>query len=391
MARFDGLAGVAAHANAATVSDDLLLVATGADGPGPDAVWVRRRAGSGWSGWSPIGQPTGGAMACRPAVARDANGAHVIVVPGQDGAVWSTREDPASGTGWSAWETLGQPGDLPVISGHLGARPADPAPLLIADADGRLKVFVVVSDQSVWHTVQLQPEAPWLPWVPLGLPGGDNDGTVGPLAGAINVDGGLDLFTIDTGNTVRLRQQLMPSQDFSDWESLGSPDPGLDGTRLGVTRISDGRLELFMAASDGAVWHRWQNKGGPGWAAWAPLGQPSPGGHHHQLADLAVAQDRASGLVLYATETVTAAAPAGSPWLWLRTQWAEGAPWVKWNQLRLTTGSTTRQVDGPMLTAYGNQLVLVLRETGTANIFVVTQGAGDPSDLTGWHVDYLTF
>ena len=165
---------------------------------------------------------------------------------------------------------------------------------------------MVVSDQSVWHTVQLQPEAPWLPWVPLGLPGGDNGGTVGPLAGAFNADGGLDLFTIDTGDTVRLRQQLMPSQDFSDWESLGSPAAGLDGTGLGVTRISDGRLELFMAASDGGVWHRWQNKGGPGWAAWAPLGQPSQGGHQHQLADLAVAQDRASGLILYATEPIMA-------------------------------------------------------------------------------------
>ena len=64
---------------------------------------------------------------------------------------------------------------------------------------------------------------------------------------------------------------------------------------------------------------------------------------------------------------------------------------MKWNQLRLPTGSTTRQVDGPMLTAYGNELVLILRKTGTANIFVVTQGTGDPSDLTGWHVDYLTF
>ncbi len=139
------------------------------------------------------------------------------------------------------------------------------------------------------------------------------------------------------------------------------------------------------------MWHRWQNQGGPGWSSWAPLGQPSPGGHGHQLADLAVAQDRAGGLVLYATEVLTVPAPSGSPWLWLRTQWAEGVPWVKWNQLRLTTGSTTRQVEGPMLTAYGNQLVLVLRETGTANIFVVTQGPGDPSDLTGWHVDYLTF
>ena len=41
-----------------------------------------------------------------------------------------------------------------------------------------------------------------------------------------------------------------------------------------------------------------------------------------------------------------------------------------------------------MLTQRGTQLVLLVRETGTANMYVVRQMDPDPGIITSWNYDY---
>ena len=92
-------------------------------------------------------------------------------------------------------------------------------------------------------------------------------------------------------------------------------------------------------------------------------------------------------VILFATNLVD----SGPPRLWMRSQWAEGTPWVKWTPVPLTGASTTRPVEGPALTAYGSELVLSVRESGTRNIYVVTQKSNDPTTAAGWSRAYLKF
>ena len=77
--------------------------------------------------------------------------------PGRGGVA---RRSGQLRAGWLDWQSLGQPGGKPVVSTKLGARPPDPAPVLIHYVDQSLEIFVVRNDLTVWHIRQLQPGGP---------------------------------------------------------------------------------------------------------------------------------------------------------------------------------------------------------------------------------------
>jgi hypothetical protein len=390
MKRFDGLAAAAAQG-----SQDLVFTATGVDGSGPDAVWVIRM-GAALTGWVNTGQPGNGARACQPPAARDGTGTVEIVVPGQDGAVWHTREDPGSATGWSAWQSLGQPGGEPVVTVQVGARPPDPSPSLIGNADGRLEIFVVRNDFTVWHVWQTQTGGSWSGWEPLGLPGGqDGDGTVGPLVTAVNADGRLELFaTTNTYGTVQHCWQQQPGGNWSAWQSLDSPVGRLAGSKLAAARNDKGCLELLMVGEDGVIWHRGQVQAGGSWSGWTPLDRPKQGDEPgRDLSDVTVARLSDGDLVLFATEPVPVPPSPGSPpWLWVRTEDAQGG-WSNWQEVSIgpAASTVTLPVEGPVLTTRDGLTYLLLRETGTANIYLLNQRDFHPHWGISWGWEYLEF
>ena len=332
---------------------------------------------AGWSGWS--GQPAGGVRPCRPAVA-GAGSLLEIVVIGQDGAVWHAGQD--SSGAWSDWQSLGQPGGKPVVSTKLGARLPDPAPVPTWSV-GQIEIFVVRNDLTVWHIRQLQPGGAWSDWAPLGLPGGPGAGTVGPLVAEFNADGTLVLFTTDGKNTVQYCTQLQAGgADWSGWEPLGSPAGHTASPRLAVVLNSNDELELFMVDDSGTLWHCWQLHPGGSWSGWKSLGQPRPGS---KVDDITVAAHDSGALVVFATSSV----PGSAAGLWFRTQLRAAEPWGDWQEYPLSSGSaTTLPVEGPVLTQRHLQLVLLVRETGTANMYVVWQQDPDPGLITSWEWDY---
>ena len=126
----------------------------------------------------------------------------------------------------------------------------------------------------------------------------------------------------------------------------------------------------------GTLWHCWQLQPGGGWSGWKSLGQPRLGSEVLKVDDVTVAADGSGGLVVFATSS----APGSAPGLWLRTQVRAAEPWGDW-QFPLSSGSATAlPVGGPVLTLRGTQLVLLVRETGTANMYVVRQMDPDPGD-----------
>lgn len=162
----------------------------------------------------------------------------------------------------------------------LGPKAGDATPALARNANGRLEVFVVRNDLTVWHCWQSlpAPAGDWLKWEPLLQPG--EDGTLGPLAVGTNADGRLEVFAPDTEGAIRHRWQRRqddPEEGGGGWKPLGSwhslSPAGSPSAAHGpvVARNADRRLELFIVADDGAMWYRAQRPEGD-WFDWRSLG-----------------------------------------------------------------------------------------------------------------------
>jgi hypothetical protein len=398
MMQLDGLACATVElwdqATATAPTGDLVIAALGGQRPGADTVLTGTVSSAGWSGWSPIGQPDGGALRYRPSVAQGGTGRMQIAGAAEDGAVWCAVQGPP-GDGWQAWQSLGQPGGNPVVTAGKGAHTPDPTPSLVSNGDLRLEIFVTGSDQAVWHRQQLAPDdGSWADWESLGPPGGQTDGTLGPLAVTINGDGRLEVFTTGiNGEVQHCAQEQAGSGAWSRWLSLGHPSGQLAGSRLAVAQNQDLRLELFMVTADGVLWHRWQAEYSDGWSDWKSLGHPSLGHQGVAVGEVAVAMDRSGRLILFAT--AQAAAPhAARTSVWQRNQESPGGRWAPWQERQVVPGPTPAgPVEGPVLARRLNwsgtpqnddQLILLLREAGTANIYLLSQQLDDVGAVHAW-------
>lgn len=161
---------------------------------------------------------------------------------------------------------------------------------------------------------------------------------------ARNGDGRLEVFA--SAEEVWHRRQKT-SGGWSAWLSLGTPPPGPSFSIAPVAaRNGDGRLEVFVNVSEG-VWHRWQQTpGGDDWSDWASLGRPDPGDRIDSIAVapnadgrlLLVANPAGSGIVPHPPTTPP---PASSHSLWQRRQQFPGDTsfaWTDWSPLVSTPG-----------------------------------------------------
>ena len=369
------------------------------DGQGAATLWhgeVRLF----WNGWTSLGQPAGGALACGPAVACNADGRLEAAVIGRDLAVWHAWQS-SPGQDWTSWQLLGQPGGAPVIalpqisgSAVPSAWPVDPTPVLASNADGRLEVLVVRSDQSVWHCGQL-PAGGWSDWESLGVPGA---GTTGPLIAAASADGRLELFTAAIDGAVWHCGQTQPSGDWSDWGSMDFP-PGLQAELggLAAAQNQDGRLELFVIGSGGTLWHRWQISPLGSWSNWASLGARGQG-----FAGVAAAPELSGRLMIFATERPTSTSTGGhnrGDVLWQRSQVTPGggwSPWESWKRM-LSLGHTgplrlPGLIQTPVLAMDANgQMGLYLWFYGSTEIYQYVLSGVDPTKQSDWGGGSLKF
>jgi hypothetical protein len=140
---------------------------------------------------------------------------------------------------------------------------------------------------------------------------------------ARNLDGRLELFALDAHAHLRDLAQAAPNGDWwSNWADLGPPPPPSAGGNPVVARNLDGRLEVFLRASDGVIYHRWQQGAGDALTAnWASL----DGSFHN---DPVTAQNLDGRLELFALGSnghlfeLAQSAANGSWW----TSWADLGP-----------------------------------------------------------------
>jgi hypothetical protein len=209
----------------------------------------------------------GAAVGPTPVVAASQDGRLEVFARGNDGALWHIwQTDVHHPQQWSSWFSHGaSPGG------------ATDNPALAAGAGGELQLFLVAADGALWGIHQTAPNNGWSGWISFGQPPG------GPLQGSpalgASQDGRLELFVVAADGALwhRWQTNVMNPDQWSSWFSHGRPpgSPLLVSTSAPtLTASQDGRLELFVVASDGALWHIWQTQVNNGWSPWFSHGTP---------------------------------------------------------------------------------------------------------------------
>src|SRR6266581_2251919 len=216
--------------------------------------------------WTSLGKPTI-TIKSNPSVGQNTGGRLEVFTIGFDGTLWHIWQTIA-GKSWSTWNPLNKPLNTNVLV----------MPVVGKNADGRLEAFIIASDGALWHIWQTSPgQGPWSNWFSSGQPAASIANAQYPPSMAQNADGRLEAFTVGADGALWHVWQTTPNGVWSNWFSSGQPAASIrnTSTSLAVSQNLDGRLEAFTSGHDGALWHIWQTVPGNGWGNWDSLGTPS--------------------------------------------------------------------------------------------------------------------
>jgi hypothetical protein len=229
--------------------------------------------------------------------------------------------------GQTNWTSLGAPGGVP-------ANLFQP-PYAIQNADGRLEVFLVSSNTALWHIWQQTPGKAWSTWASRDNPYRMNSS----LFAARHADGRIEFFTLGpategSGEVLWHSLRTTPGGNWGSWFSLGSPSApvGLNDL-LGVESNPDGRLEVFAAGSDDALWHIWQLTPNGLWSSWNSLGTPPNTVFGNPASSITNADGR--------IEIFTSGTDRNRWHIW---QIAPGGSWSSWNSLGAPGSGRSEQI-----------------------------------------------
>jgi serine protease len=195
----------------------------------------------------------GGVLNSAPAVGRNADGRMEVFVLGTDQQLWHISQTAPS-NGWGGWSPV-RPSRIATLTG---------LPVVIHNDDRRLEVFARGSDNAIYHIWQTAPNNGFAAgWDRLG-----GNCTSDPVVG-INSDGRLEAFVRWSDASVHHYWQMWTNGGWYTfgWQSLGGYIQGAPA----VGRNQNGRLEVFVRGSDDGYYSKGQITPGGGWADWGRL------------------------------------------------------------------------------------------------------------------------
>ena len=193
----------------------------------------------GWGEWSSLGGQL--ASGTSPAVcAQNANSLDVFVV-GTDNALWHKHYQSTSG--WGNWESLG---------GYLTSDPA-----AVSRSAGKITVFVRGSSGSLWSMSTTDGGATWSGWNEIG---GQLLAGTSPTAYAWGND---RIGWLVTGTNNVLYHMWDDAAGRHGWENLG----GYLTSSPAATSSGSGAIDVFVRGGSGALWQMEYNNGWSGWTA----------------------------------------------------------------------------------------------------------------------------
>jgi hypothetical protein len=119
--------------------------------------------------------------------------------------------------------------------------------------DGRQEVFAIGDDGNLWHRYQLSPNSGWSGWGSLGQPPAGLKSYSRPVVG-YNQDGTMEVLAPSYDFNLWHIGQTAPGDGWGNWASLGLPPVGLLDEDPAVGQQQNGRLLVFAAGGDGAIW-----------------------------------------------------------------------------------------------------------------------------------------
>jgi len=187
--------------------------------------------------WSGFSRLGGVTIVGDPAVARNADGRLEVFVVGTDHSLYHNFQTLAGSNSWSGFTRLG------------GNVITDP--VVGEDADGRIEVFVVGTDHAVWRNAEtvVSNSNSYSGFNSLG------GSILGEPAVARNTDGTLELFVV--GANKQLLHNFQSAANSNNWVGFSS----LGGAVIldpVVAQNQDGRLEVFVIGTDNGIWHKFQ-------------------------------------------------------------------------------------------------------------------------------------
>ena len=220
------------------------LFVRGAD----NAIWHRYWiSGTGWSAWESLGTTI---VSNPAAISRGVNEIDLFGT-GTSGSIY---EKSWNGSTWTAWTLIGAP--------SVGIAPGS-GPAITSWASNREDLFVRGADNAIWHRYWISGTG-WSAWESLGTTIVSNPAAISRGVNEI------DLF--GTGTNGSIYEKSWNGSAWTAWGAVGAPTPGTQaGQGPAVSSSGSSRDDLFVRGADNAIWHEdWIS--GTGWSAWDSLG-----------------------------------------------------------------------------------------------------------------------
>jgi hypothetical protein len=201
-------------------------------------------------------------------------------------------------------------------------------------SDGRMELFAVGNNGSLYHSFQTNANGSWSAWVAMGTSANKWSVNALPAVG-VNKDGRLEVFVVGTNSSVYHAYQKVPGTSAAtNWSafSIISSSRVSETAKLAVGKWANGALELFVIGTDGVLYDNYQATAGnsTSWSGFLTLG-----GSWDQSADVSVASENDGLLDVFVVD--------GQGGIYNAYQSAiNSTDWVGWHSLASVVGVTAR-------------------------------------------------
>ena len=233
---------------------------------------------------------------------------------------------------------------------NWGASDTHVNPCVANTSDGRMELFAIGNTGSLYHTYQTNANGSWSAWIAMGTAANKWTITSLPAVG-VNKDGRLEVFLVGTNGSVYHAYQKTPgSSAASNWSafSIISSSYVSQNAKLAVGNWANGALDLFVVGTDDVLYHNYQTTAGSStsWSGFYGLG-----GTWDQGADISVANEKDGRLDVFVINGV------GS----LNNNWqtaANSTSWHGWHNMSSSVNVTARTAVTPDSSGILNAFVL---------------------------------